>query len=123
MAALRSALRQAAGAEELVRVRHFGSSLHALGHFQPSFDVYPPSRRAARSNNKQNGKTIRETFATPAELSKAQREVQACHRFRQLAQQPLEVNEKICRARPVEQELSAQKKKRQKPLSVKSLAK
>ena len=35
------------------------------------------------------------------ELRKAQREVRGYHRFRQLGQELLEVNEKICRARPV----------------------
>jgi len=63
-----------------------------------------------RLTRKQNGKTITETFSAPAELRKAEREVLAYHRFRQLAQQLLEVNEKICRARPLEQELTPQKK-------------
>ena len=66
--------------------------------------------------------TITETFSTPAELRKAEREVQAYHRFRQLAQQLLEVNEKICRARPLEQELTPQKKKRRSSSNRKSPA-
>jgi hypothetical protein len=70
-----------------------------------------------RLTRKVEGKTVTETFATPAELHKAQREVEAYHRFRELAQQLLEVNEKICCARPVEQELTAQKKKRRKSSS------
>ena len=45
-----------------------------------------------------------------AELHKAQREVEAYHRFRELAAQLLAVNEQICSARPVEQELTPQKK-------------
>lgn len=57
------------------------------------------------------GKTVTESFATPAELHKAQREVEAYHRFRQLAQVLLEINEKICRARPVAQEPVPGKKK------------
>ena len=36
--------------------------------------------------------------------------MEAYHRFRQLAQALLEINEKICRARPVEQELVPAKK-------------
>jgi hypothetical protein len=76
-----------------------------------------------RLTRKENGKTITETFATPAELQKAQREVEAYHRFHQLAQQLLEVNEKICRIRPLEQELTPVKKKLQKPSSRKSPAK
>ena len=74
---------------------------------QPHHPGHGPHFRLTR---KQNGKTITETFATPTELRKAQREVQAYHRFRQLAQQLLEVNEKICRARAVEEELTPQKK-------------
>ena len=84
---------------------------------QPHHPGHGPNYRLTR---KQNGKTITETFATPAEQLKAQREVEAYHRFRRLAQQLLEVNEKICRARPVAQELTLRKKKRQKPSSRKS---
>ena len=85
---------------------------HHLGH-GPHF----------RLTRKENGKTVTETFATPAELHKAQREVEAYHRFRQLAQQLLEVNEKICRARPVEEEWTLQKKKPRRPSSRKSSGK
>jgi len=58
-----------------------------------------------------NGKTVSESFSSAAELRKAQQEVEAFHRFRQLSQELLEVNEKICRARPVEDTLSPQEKK------------
>lgn len=75
---------------------------------QPHHPGHGPNFRLTR---KQNGKTVTETFATPAARRKAQREIEAYHRFRQLAQQLLEVNEKICRARPVEEELTAPKKK------------
>ena len=65
-----------------------------------------------------------ETFASPAELRKAQREVEAFHRFRQLSCELLEVNEKICRLRPVEEaSLNQQEKKRQAPSKRKSRAK
>ncbi len=84
---------------------------------QPNQPGHGPNVRLTR---KVEGKTITETFATPAELHNAQREVEAYHRFRELAAQLLEVNEKICRARPVEQELTPQKKKRQKSSSKKS---
>ena len=84
---------------------------------QPNQPGHGPNVRLTR---KVDGKTITETFATPAELHKAQREVEAYHRFRELAAQLLEINEKICRARPVEQELTPQKKKRQKSSSKKS---
>jgi hypothetical protein len=81
---------------------------------QPHHPGHGPNFRLTR---KENGKTVTETFATEAERLKAQREVEVYHRFRRLAQQLLEVNEKICRARPVEQELTPRKKKRKKPSS------
>jgi hypothetical protein len=75
---------------------------------QPNQPGHGPNFRLTR---KVKGKTVTETFATPAELDKAQREVQAYHRFRQLAQALLEINEKICHARPVAQEAVPPKKK------------
>jgi hypothetical protein len=70
-----------------------------------------------------NGKTVSETFASPAELRKAQREVEAFHRFRELSRELLEVNEEICRARPVEDTLTPQEKKRRKRSGGKSKGK
>ena len=72
-----------------------------------------------RLTRKIDGKTVSESFASPAELLKAQREVAAFHRFRELSRELLEVNEKICRARPVEEALTSQEKKRRKRSSVK----
>jgi hypothetical protein len=77
-----------------------------------------------RLTRKVNGKTVTETFSSPASLAKAQREVAECQRFRGLSDQLLEVNEKICALRPVEQDApSAQEKKRRKGSSRKSRAK
>jgi hypothetical protein len=67
-----------------------------------------------RLTRKVDGKTVSETFSSPAEWHKAQREVEAFHRFRELSRELLEVNEKICRARPVEETLTSQEKKRPK---------
>lgn len=78
---------------------------------QPHQPGHGPNYRLTR---KLKGKTVTETFASPAELHKAQREVEAYHRFRQLAQELLDINERICRARPVEQEFTPAKKKRQR---------
>ena len=78
---------------------------------QPHQPGHGPNYRLTR---KLKGKTVSETFASPAELHKAQREVEAYHRFRQLAQELLNINERICRARPVEPELTPAKKKRQR---------
>lgn len=78
---------------------------------QPHQPGHGPNYRLTR---KLKGKTVTETFASPAELHKAQREVEAYHRFRQLAQELLDINERICHARPVEPELTPAKKKRQR---------
>src|SRR5438445_13587587 len=87
---------------------------------QPNQPGHGPNYRLTR---KVKGKTVTESFATLAELRKAQREVEAYHRFRQLAQALLEINERICRSRPVEQGLTPAKKKRRKSSSRKWLAK
>lgn len=87
---------------------------------QPNQPGHGPNFRLTR---KINGKTVSESFSSAAELRKAQREVEAFHRFRQLSQELLEVNEKICRARPVGETLSPQEKKRRKPSARKSRAK
>ena len=68
-----------------------------------------------RLTRKVNGKTVTETFPSPASLSKAQREVAERQRFRDLSDQLLDVNEQICQLRPVEEiSPSAQEKKRRK---------
>lgn len=76
-----------------------------------------------RLTRKVEGKTLSETFSSPAELRKAQREVEAFHRFRELSRQLLDLNEKICRLRPVEESLTAQEKKRHRRSIEKSPAK
>ncbi len=63
---------------------------------------------------KVNGKTVSESFSSVAELSKVKREVEAFHRFRQLCQELLQVNERICRARPVEDTISPEEKRRKR---------
>jgi hypothetical protein len=73
-----------------------------------------------RLTRKVNGKSVTETFSTATALRKAQQEVEEFHRFRQLSRDLLEVNEKICRVRPVEDTLTAQEKKRPKRSSRKS---
>ena len=77
-----------------------------------------------RLTRKVKGKTVTETFPSPASLAKAQREVAECQRFRELGEQLLDVNEQICELRPVEETApSAQGKKRPKPSKRKSRAK
>jgi hypothetical protein len=87
---------------------------------QPHQPGHGPNFRLTR---KVRGKTVTESFASPAALQKAQREVEAYHRFRQLAQELLEINEKICQARPLQSELNPTKKKRRKSSSRKSPSK
>lgn len=76
-----------------------------------------------RLTRKVNGKTVTETFPTPAALRKAQREVEEFHRFRQLSRELLEVNEQICRLRPVEETMTPQEKKRPRRSRAKSARK
>lgn len=87
---------------------------------QPDQPGHGPNFRLTR---KVDGKTVSETFSSPAELHKAQREVAAFHRFRELSRELLEVNEKICRARPVEKTLTPREKKRPKRSSERSRTK
>ena len=87
---------------------------------QPNQPGHGPNFRLTR---KVDGKTVSESFASAAELRKAQREVETFHRFRQLSQELLEVDETICQARPVQDTLSLQEKKRPTRSAKKSRAK
>ena len=87
---------------------------------QPNQPGHGPNFRLTR---KVDRKTVSETFSSPAELHKAQREVEAFHRFRELSRELLEINEEICRARPVGDRLTPQEKKRPKRSSKKQRAK
>jgi hypothetical protein len=72
------------------------------------------------------GKTVTETFSSPAGLAKARREVEEFHRFQTLGADLVAVNEKICRLRPAEPEQSnwtPQEKKRLRKSIARSLAK
>src|SRR5579863_1103285 len=68
---------------------------------QPGRPVHGPNFRLTR---KVQGKTVSETFSSPAALRKAQREVAEFHKFQTLSETLIEVNEKICQLRPVEGE-------------------
>ena len=74
-----------------------------------------------RLTRKVSGKTVTETFSSSAGLVKAQREVDEWRRFRKLGEQLLDVNEQICRLRPMtEVAPPAQKKIRRKQSASKS---
>ena len=79
-----------------------------------------PSFRLTR---KLQGKTVTETFASPAALRKAQQEVAAFHRFQEICDQIVEVSEKICALRPIEETLTAEEKKRRRRSRPRSRAK
>ncbi len=76
-----------------------------------------------RLTYKVQGKTITEALPTPASVRKAEREIAEFRKFQELSRSYLDVNEKICRLRPVE-EISSneQEKKRRTPSSKKSRA-
>jgi hypothetical protein len=76
-----------------------------------------------RLTYKVNGKTVSESFPTPAAQRKAEREIEAFRHYRQLERSFVAVNEKICGARPVEDTLSPQEKKRPRRSVGKSRAK
>jgi hypothetical protein len=77
-----------------------------------------------RLTYKVQGKTISEALPTPASLRKAEREIGEFRKFQELSRTFLEVNERICRLRPVEQPpLSEQEKKRRTPSKRRSHAK
>ncbi|MCW5976517.1 MAG: hypothetical protein KIT09_00495 [Bryobacteraceae bacterium] len=76
-----------------------------------------------RLTRKVGGKTVTETFSTPAALRKAQNEIGEYHRFRALSRDLLEVSEKICRARPLEDTLTPEEKKRPRRSRSRSRAK
>jgi hypothetical protein len=74
-----------------------------------------------RLTYKVQGKTISEALPTPASVRKAEREIMEFRKFQELSRSFIEINEKICRLRPVEeQSLSQQEKKRRTPSNRKS---
>jgi hypothetical protein len=76
-----------------------------------------------RLTRRVEGKTVTETFASAAALRKAQQEVREFHRFQKLCGEIVEVSEKICALRPVEDTLTPQEKKRPKRSTRRSRAK
>ena len=64
-----------------------------------------------------------EALPTPAAVRKAEREIAEFRDYQRLGRELVEVNEKICRLRPVEETLTPQEKKRRTPSSRKSRAK
>jgi len=68
-----------------------------------------------RLTYKVKGKTVSESFATPAEQCKAERQIETLRHYRQLERSFVEVKEKICRARPAKDREQRRKKRRSDP--------
>jgi len=64
-----------------------------------------------RLTRKVRNKTMTETFGSQVALRKAQQEVATFHRFQELCGQLIEVSERICALRPVEETLTPEEKK------------
>ena len=67
-----------------------------------------------RLTYKVKGKTVTESFPNLAAQRKAEREVATFRTYQELSRALIETNEKICRARPVEDTLTPEEKKRRK---------
>src|ERR1700678_2858755 len=107
-----------------------GNQLTGLGDFRPGsitttsgrcgkphcrchLPNQPPHGRTDRLTYKVDGKTVTESLPNPAAVAKAEREVAEFRNYRQLSQQFVEVNTRICELRPVaETAPSTQEKKR-----------
>jgi len=83
----------------------------------------PGHRPHPRLTYKVAGRTVSESFATPAEQRKVEREIAIFRRYRELERSFVAVNEKICRTKRVQDSLSAEEKKRRKRSTPRSRAK
>jgi hypothetical protein len=114
--------------------------LSELGDFQPGSissvrrRCGKPSCRCAQANDPGHGphqqltqriagKTVTHTLSSPSAVRKAEKEIAEFRRFQALAQQLIEVNQKLCWLRPAAEESLAVKKKLQKRSSRKSTEK
>jgi len=86
---------------------------------QPNDPGHGPHRRLTQ---KIAGKTVTQTLSSLGAIRKAEREVAEFRRFQSLAQQLIEVNQKICRLRPITaEEVMPVKKKRRRHSGRKSV--
>jgi hypothetical protein len=77
-----------------------------------------------RLTYKWHGKTVTEALPTSAAVRKAEREIAEFREYQRLGRELVEVSEKICRLRPIEEQpLSEQEKKRRTPSGRKLRAK
>src|SRR2546430_2732795 len=68
-----------------------------------------------RLTYKLDGKTVTESFPSPAAQRKAETEIDNFRQYQEMSRAFVAVNEQICRARPVEETLTPEGKKRQRP--------
>ncbi len=91
---------------------------------KPSCHCAPPDDPGhgptLRLTYKVQGKTISEALPTPIAIRKAEQEIAEFRKFQQLSHAFVQVNEQLCRLRPVEETLTPQEKKRRKRSSKKS---
>src|SRR5271155_3264941 len=73
-----------------------------------------------RLTYKVQGKTISEALPTSIAVRKAEREIAEFRKFQQLSHAFVQVNERLCRLRPVEETLTPEEKKRRKRSNKKS---
>lgn len=71
---------------------------------KPNDPGHDPQIRLTR---KVDGRTVAESFPSPAAWRKAQSEIDEHHRFQELITELISVNEKICKHRPLESENSS----------------
>ena len=90
---------------------------HCHGKGDPGHAPHP------RLTYKTEGKTVTESFPSPAAQRKVEQEVAEFRRYQEVSRAFLEVNEKLCHLRPVEDTLTPQEKKRRKSFSRKSIGK
>src|SRR4029077_177138 len=76
-----------------------------------------------RLTYKSDGKTVTESFPSPAAQRKVEREIAAFRDYRELSRSFVAVNEQICQLRPVGDTLTLQEKKRPKRSNRKSVKK
>lgn len=76
-----------------------------------------------RLTYKWRGKTVTEALPTPAAVRKAQQEIAEFRNYQQLSRELVEVSERVCHLRPVEDTFTPEEKKRPPRSSRRSRAK
>jgi hypothetical protein len=80
---------------------------------KPNDPGHDPQLRLVR---KVNGRSVAESFASPASFRKAQREVAEFHHLQSLSVELIALNEQICRLRPVEPDAAGWTAQGKKPV-------